>query len=195
MFSSSRNFLAALKLQPLLATATEVQRAIRQGLPMADDLDLRVLRLGYDEKIVEKFKNSNGIFNTNVSSFISVNHHDENEKKTHVNLFRLIDNFHSRGARGSACSAIVRLPFSEKMLRPGGSSSGPTMMCLADASMFAVSLAITGKPLAVTTNFQINFFRKPMAQQELVAEARLCRQDRFGESRDWNVFDSYELEK
>lgn len=48
-------------------------------------------------------------------------------------------------------------------------------MTIADAAMFAVSYAVCGQPLSVTTNLQINFFRKPMAGQELVAEARLLK--------------------
>ena len=40
--------------------------------------------------------------------------------------------------------ATVRLPFNESMLRPGGTVSGPTMMALADATMYAVVLGGIG---------------------------------------------------
>ena len=54
------------------------------------------------------------------------------------------------------------LPFEDSMLRPGGTISGPSMMMLADAAMFAVVLSMIGPvALAVTTNFNINFLRKP----------------------------------
>ena len=59
-------------------------------------------------------------------------------------------------------SAAMRLPFKENSLRPGGSISGPHMMLLADACMFAVVLSVIGEvKLAVTTNLNINFLRKP----------------------------------
>ena len=54
--------------------------------------------------------------------------------------------------------AVLRLPFRPSMLRPGGVVSGPTIMALADACMFAVVLSAIGKiKLAVTTSFSINF--------------------------------------
>jgi len=58
--------------------------------------------------------------------------------------------------------ATMRLPFKKNSLRPGGSISGPHMMLLADACMFAVVLSVIGEvKLAVTTNLNINFLRKP----------------------------------
>lgn len=69
----------------------------------------------------------------------------------------------------------VRRHFQEDSLRPGGTISGPTMMELADFAMYvAVFSAIGPQPLAVTTNLNINFLRKP-AKGDLVAEARLMK--------------------
>jgi uncharacterized protein (TIGR00369 family) len=69
----------------------------------------------------------------------------------------------------------VRRAFREEHLRPGGTISGPTMMELADFAMYvAVFSAIGRQPLAVTTNLNINFLRKP-AQTDLIAEARLMK--------------------
>ena len=46
-------------------------------------------------------------------------------------------------------------------LRPGGTISGPTLMLLADVTMYVAVLASIGwVPLAVTTNLNINFLRK-----------------------------------
>ncbi len=60
-------------------------------------------------------------------------------------------------------------------LRPGGTVSGPTMMALADNAMYAVLLSRIGPvALAVTTNLNINFLRKPELT-DLVAEARLLK--------------------
>ena len=36
--------------------------------------------------------------------------------------------------------SVLRIPFNEKMLRPSGTISGPTMMALADATMYAIVL-------------------------------------------------------
>ena len=69
----------------------------------------------------------------------------------------------------------VRRAFSDQFLRPGGTISGPTMMGLTDFTMYVAILASIGPvPLAVTTNLNINFLRKP-AQRDLIAEARLIK--------------------
>jgi uncharacterized protein (TIGR00369 family) len=72
-------------------------------------------------------------------------------------------------------SAIVRLPFSNDLNRPGGTISGPAMMALADFSMYAVVLS-TDRSLrmAVTTNLNINFLRKP-GPADLIADARALK--------------------
>lgn len=58
--------------------------------------------------------------------------------------------------------AVVRLETDNRHLRPGGTISGPTMMALADLSAYVVILAALGPvALAVTTNLNINFLRKP----------------------------------
>jgi uncharacterized protein (TIGR00369 family) len=69
----------------------------------------------------------------------------------------------------------IRKAFHEDHLRPGGTVSGPTMMELADFAMYvAVFSAVGPQPLAVTTNLNINFLRKPAAA-DLIAEARLMK--------------------
>lgn len=71
--------------------------------------------------------------------------------------------------------ARVRRHFHPRTLRPGGTVSGPIMMALADFTMYlAVLSAIGWVPLAVTTNFSINFLRKP-APRDVLAEARLFK--------------------
>jgi uncharacterized protein (TIGR00369 family) len=71
--------------------------------------------------------------------------------------------------------ARVRQAYQESSLRPGGTISGPTMMALADFAMYVGILASIGSvPLAVTTNLNINFLRKP-ANCDLVAECRLLK--------------------
>jgi uncharacterized protein (TIGR00369 family) len=69
----------------------------------------------------------------------------------------------------------VRRHFHEDYVRPGGTISGPTMMELADFAMYvAVFSAVGAQPLAVTTNLNINFLRKP-APADLIAEAKLLK--------------------
>jgi uncharacterized protein (TIGR00369 family) len=71
--------------------------------------------------------------------------------------------------------AIVRRHYHPRSLRPGGTLSGPSIMALADFTMYlAVLSAIGWVPLAVTTNLNINFLRKP-APRDLLAEARLIK--------------------
>ena len=71
--------------------------------------------------------------------------------------------------------ARVRRGFKASSLRPGGTISGPTMMGLADITAYAAILASIGwVPLAVTTNLNINFLRKP-GPGALLAEGRLLK--------------------
>jgi len=72
-------------------------------------------------------------------------------------------------------SIRVRRHFQDGYLRPGGTISGPTMMELADFAMYvAVFSSVGPQPLAVTTNLNINFLRKP-AKADLIADARLMK--------------------
>ena len=72
-------------------------------------------------------------------------------------------------------SIRVRRQFHEDTIRPGGTISGPTMMELADFAMYvAVFSAVGPMPLAVTTNLNINFLRKP-APADLLADAKLLK--------------------
>ncbi len=72
-------------------------------------------------------------------------------------------------------AAILCAPQHEDSLRPGGTISGPVMMGLADAALYAVILANIGKvELAVTTNLSINFLRKP-APGDLFCRATILK--------------------
>lgn len=63
----------------------------------------------------------------------------------------------------------------QRDLRPGGTVSGPTLMMIADATMYILVLAHIGPvPLAVTTNLNINFMRRPKPG-DLLACARLLK--------------------
>ena len=70
---------------------------------------------------------------------------------------------------------LVRRRYDPTSLRPGGTVSGPTIMALADFTMYvAVLSAIGWVPLAVTTNLTINFLKRPAAR-DLLAQARLLK--------------------
>lgn len=104
-------------------TAEQVQALIRMGVPMAEDIDLRIDRLDAD-------------------------------------------------------CALARVPFQAKLVRPGGTLSGPTIMSLADAAMYAVVLGRLGRvEMAVTANLNINFLAKPKPV-DLLAQARILRLSR-----------------
>lgn len=70
---------------------------------------------------------------------------------------------------------VLRLPAGRKHLRPGGTVNGPALMTLADTATYLLVLAHVGPvALAVTTNLNINFMRRPRPG-ELLAEGRLLR--------------------
>jgi uncharacterized protein (TIGR00369 family) len=69
----------------------------------------------------------------------------------------------------------MRMTYHERMLRPGGTISGPSMFALADIAMYAAVLAMIGpRPLAVTSNLSINFLRKPRPA-DMIAEATILK--------------------
>jgi uncharacterized protein (TIGR00369 family) len=75
---------------------------------------------------------------------------------------------------GASC--LLRQRYSDQMLRPGGTVSGPTLMALADFAMYVVLLSAIGPVgLAVTTNLNINFLRKGQPGQDVLAAARLLK--------------------
>ncbi|MBO2926087.1 PaaI family thioesterase [Pseudomonas otitidis] len=74
--------------------------------------------------------------------------------------------------------ALARVPFQPRLVRPGGTLSGPTIMALADAAMYAVVLGSLGRvEMAVTSNLNINFLAKPKPV-DLLADARILRLSR-----------------
>src|SRR4029450_4904949 len=71
--------------------------------------------------------------------------------------------------------AQVRMRFDKRQLRPGGTISGPSLMMLTDMTMYMALLGMIGPvALAVTTNLNINFLRKP-GQADVIAECKLLK--------------------
>lgn len=67
---------------------------------------------------------------------------------------------------------VVRQPTTQAQSRPGGTVSGPTLMTMADGVAYLALLSRIGPAaLAVTSNLNINFLRRP-SLVDLVVHAR-----------------------
>jgi uncharacterized protein (TIGR00369 family) len=83
---------------------------------------------------------------------------------------------------------VCRLPFNPQQVRPGGTLSGPTMMTLADAAMYAAVMARLGRlEMAVTQNFNINFLSRPLPA-DLLASAGILKLGRRTVVLDVRIF-------
>lgn len=72
-------------------------------------------------------------------------------------------------------AVIIRVPYRDEFVRPGGTVSGPVMMAVADFAMYGVVLSLIGRvELAVTTNLSINFLRRP-PPGDVLAKARILK--------------------
>lgn len=75
-----------------------------------------------------------------------------------------------------ANGAIVSHDIGFNQLRPYGTVAGPVLMAIADVAIY---VAILGKigivSLAVTTSFNINFLRKPVANSRIIAHCNLIK--------------------
>ncbi|MCC1496427.1 PaaI family thioesterase [Alcanivorax sp. 1008] len=89
-----------------------------------------------------------------------------------------VPNFSEHGIcveQAGSGKARLRQPFRQNLIRPGGTLSGPTMMGLADAAMYAAILGQLGRlEMAVTQNLNINFLARP-EPCDLIAEAQIIR--------------------
>ena len=83
----------------------------------------------------------------------------------------------------------VRQVTEDKHLRPGGTISGPTLMAMVDFGFYLLLLSRLGPvAMAVTTNLNINFMRKP-DPGHLVGEGRLLKLGKtlaVGDFTIWN---------
>ena len=69
----------------------------------------------------------------------------------------------------------IRVPVTERNLRPGGTVSGPTLMAVADTGMYCLTLATVGPvALALTTNLNIDFLRAP-GLADVIAETEMLK--------------------
>ena len=73
--------------------------------------------------------------------------------------------------------ARIRFPVEEKHLRPGGTVAGPVLFTVADCALY---IAILGSSddnniMAVTSNLNISFLSKPIADKDIIGECRLIK--------------------
>jgi acyl-coenzyme A thioesterase PaaI-like protein len=72
--------------------------------------------------------------------------------------------------------AVVKREIGVNELRPGGTVSGPVLMSIADLALYVAILGQIGiVPLAVTTNLNINFLRKPSGEKNIIGVCNLLK--------------------
>ena len=80
-----------------------------------------------------------------------------------------------RVERFAAGDIAVRLPYSDLLLRPGGTICGPALMALADVTLYGLVLSLIGRvELAVTTNLNVHFLSRP-TPGDVIAEGRILK--------------------
>ncbi len=69
--------------------------------------------------------------------------------------------------------AVIRMPFSPALVRPGGSHAGPSLMAVADIAMYAAVLSVVGDdPRPLTTTMSLEFLKRP-PNRDLLADCRV----------------------
>ena len=71
--------------------------------------------------------------------------------------------------------AVLRLPFSERLCRNGGTVSGQALMAFADTAMVIANLAANRGYRAMTTVDQTTHFMRAVTASDVLAEARVVR--------------------
>jgi uncharacterized protein (TIGR00369 family) len=71
--------------------------------------------------------------------------------------------------------AILRLPFSERLCRNGGTVSGQALMAFADTAMVIANLAANRGYRPMTTVDQTTHFMRAVAGSDVLADARVVR--------------------
>lgn len=71
--------------------------------------------------------------------------------------------------------AILRLPFSERLCRNGGTVSGQALMAFADTAMVIANLAANRGYRAMTTVDQTMHFMRAVSASDVLADARVVR--------------------
>ena len=72
-------------------------------------------------------------------------------------------------------AAVLRMPYSERLVRVGGTICGQALMSAADTAIVIALSASFGEFKPVTTVSQNVTFMRPIAQQDVLVEARVIR--------------------
>ena len=72
-------------------------------------------------------------------------------------------------------AAVLRMPYSERLVRVGGTLCGQALMSAADTAIVIALSASFGEFKPVTTVSQNVTFMRPIAQQDVLVEARVIR--------------------
>jgi uncharacterized protein (TIGR00369 family) len=100
------------------------------------------------------------------------------------NFARWVLDLHLTVESVDTMSARLRLPFSEQLVRVGGTICGQALMSFADTAMVIAVSAASGGFRPMTTVGQTISFMRPIANADVVAEAKVLRLGRtlaFGE--------------
>jgi uncharacterized protein (TIGR00369 family) len=82
----------------------------------------------------------------------------------------------------------LRMEVDQTNVRPGGTIAGPTVVMLADSAAYAAVMSHIGpKPLAVTSNINVSFLRRPKVNP-LIAEGTLLKLGRSLAFAEVSVF-------
>lgn len=77
--------------------------------------------------------------------------------------------------RFAAGDVAIRLPYSDLLLRPGGTICGPALMALADVTLYGLVLSMIGPvESTVTAGLNVHFLSRP-APRDVLAEGRLLK--------------------
>jgi uncharacterized protein (TIGR00369 family) len=85
-----------------------------------------------------------------------------------LDLRPVVEAFEGAGAR-------LRIPFSDRLVRVGGTVCGQALMSFADTAMVIAISAASGGFRPMTTVGQTISFMRPIAAADVVAEARVLR--------------------
>ncbi len=72
-------------------------------------------------------------------------------------------------------AAVLRMPFSERLVRVGGTVCGQALMSAADTAMVIALAGSFGEFKPVTTVSQNVTFMRPIASQDVLVEAKVIR--------------------
>jgi uncharacterized protein (TIGR00369 family) len=95
-----------------------------------------------------------------------------------MDLNLAIEQFDSAPPAGAADwqpGAILRLPFSERLCRNGGTVSGQALMAFADTAMVIANLAANRFYRPMTTVDQTTHFMRAVSASDVLADARVVR--------------------